>query len=696
MKCRLLALLVAACLCIGLAPNFIPQALAADFDTSGWVWPVKAVDAPTNASNQDLYCKTMYRAYYTDHQAIDITDYTGYTYAVRAAKSGTVAIVYSGCVNYSGAGSGGVSCAVKGCYPTKNGSYHSNTITYDGKTFCNYGFGNGVVIDHNGGVDRSEYAHMSSVVVSPGQYVQAGEIIGYMGSAGASTGKHLDFVIKHNYGNGLVRVNNNPVGDVVLKNVNLWNGVDVIAYADEPSVEVAPVDPFLWEHYAARQDTSQQTNAVLAQKLTMNNGQSASTVTEVGIFLYSSQSEDSLLASKLENPIPTDDSTIHMWYDVNNELGLILTPGTTYYYRFYADGNYTEWYSFTTAGQPEPEYLTVTLDLSGGSCGVTEITVIYGQTYGELPIPTKEHNNFLYWCDNKGHIISANTVVELTGSQTIYATWSAKYYNLSFQTNGGIALEEQSIRYRTQVELSEYVTIREGFTFTGWYTDSALTELAEQITMTEDLTLYAGWNAEQADEPTDPEETKPTEPSEPTEPVPTVEFTDVDKDAWYAAPVNWAVSKGVTNGVGDGKFGPDQQCTRAQVVTFLWRAAGSPEPSSGTNPFTDVKADAYYYKAVLWAVEKGITTGTSATTFSPDASCTRAQVATFLWRAQGQPKAEKAGQTFTDVPAGQYYYNAVLWAVENGVTNGMGDGKFAPDATCTRGQIVTFLYRALA
>ena len=172
-------------------------------------------------------------------------------------------------------------------------------------------------------------------------------------------------------------------------------------------------------------------------------------------------------------------------------------------------------------------------------------------------------------------------------------------------------------------------------------------------------------------------------------------FIDVPNGAWYLQPVFWAVSKGITNGIDATHFDPNGTCTRAQIVTFLWRANGSPKPASGSNPFTDVPAGQWYTDAVLWAVEKGITTGTSATTFSPDARCTRGQVATFLWRAQGKP-ASGGQNIFTDVAADAYYSNAVLWAVEKGITNGMGDGTFAPDATCVRGQIVTFLYRAMA
>ena len=171
----------------------------------------------------------------------------------------------------------------------------------------------------------------------------------------------------------------------------------------------------------------------------------------------------------------------------------------------------------------------------------------------------------------------------------------------------------------------------------------------------------------------------------------TLDFADVPTDAYYYEAVKWAAKKGITGGIGNGLFGPNQPCTRAQIVTFLWRAAGSPEPKTMSS-FADVSMDAYYAKAVAWAVENGITTGTGDGKFSPDATCTRAQSVTFLFRAIGKLVDSKA--EFSDVLTNSYYANAVAWAVENGVTNGIGDGLFGPDNSCTRAQIVTFLFRA--
>ena len=168
-------------------------------------------------------------------------------------------------------------------------------------------------------------------------------------------------------------------------------------------------------------------------------------------------------------------------------------------------------------------------------------------------------------------------------------------------------------------------------------------------------------------------------------------YRDVSKDSYYYDAVQWASDKGITNGVADGVFAPDWVCTRGQIVTFLWRSVGSPAPKTAEMPFADVAEDAYYAQAVLWAVENGITKGTSETTFSPDQTCTRAHAVAFLYRLAGSPAV--TGSSFQDVAADAYYNAAVAWAVQQGITNGTSETTFSPDETCTRAQIVTFLYR---
>lgn len=178
------------------------------------------------------------------------------------------------------------------------------------------------------------------------------------------------------------------------------------------------------------------------------------------------------------------------------------------------------------------------------------------------------------------------------------------------------------------------------------------------------------------------------------DPATTPGFTDVKPGDWFYDAVQWAVENDITSGTSATKFSPNAPCTRGQIATFLWRAAGEPEPISRQMPFTDVAEGSYCEKAVLWAVENDITTGTSATTFSPNAPCNRAQCVTFLWRSQGKTAAVGANP-FADVPSGQYYTDPVLWAVEHEITSGTSATTFSPNANCSRAQIVTFLYRCM-
>jgi len=240
---------------------------------------------------------------------------------------------------------------------------------------------------------------------------------------------------------------------------------------------------------------------------------------------------------------------------------------------------------------------------------------------------------------------------------------------LNFVSNGGSTVADVSTAGGETVDLSAYTPTRAGYLFAGWYSDAALTRRVTSVTLTGDVTVYAKWTRSSA-------------------------FTDVPDGAYYAGAVAWAVESGVTNGKAGALFAPDGACTRAETVTFLWRAMGSPEPTSAACPFADVSRDAYYCKAVLWAVEKGITKGIGAAAFRPNAAVTRAQVVTFLWRAAGSPAAA-AANPFTDVGSGLYYTDAVVWAVREKIALGTTAAAFSPAQTCTRAQIVTFLWRQL-
>jgi hypothetical protein len=230
-------------------------------------------------------------------------------------------------------------------------------------------------------------------------------------------------------------------------------------------------------------------------------------------------------------------------------------------------------------------------------------------------------------------------------------------------------------------------------TYTCQVCSATKTEEIAKLEDTTTLPTVPSKKPDSSDTSEEPSE-EPTEPEEPgTGETETPVFTDVPEDTWYSGAVAWAVQYGITKGTTDTTFSPEEDCTRAQVVTFLWRVAGCPEPTTTENPFTDVVEDNDYYKAILWAAENGITTGTGDGTFSPDDSCTRAQIVTFLWRASGKPETDDTDVSFTDVSEGQYYSDAVAWAASKEITNGVGDGLFDTTGICNRAQVVTFLYR---
>ncbi|MBQ2942421.1 MAG: S-layer homology domain-containing protein [Clostridia bacterium] len=279
----------------------------------------------------------------------------------------------------------------------------------------------------------------------------------------------------------------------------------------------------------------------------------------------------------------------------------------------------------------------------------------------------------------------------------------APTFTVTFDSMGGSRVKSiKNLRYGEGIEEPEPPE-RDGYTFKRWCEDEEC-EVAfifkdetnangGYARITDDITLYAKWEkniVENEEKPEESEKESVTEKEEEKEKSP---FSDVAKGEYYYKPVLWAVENGITGGTSATAFSPDTVCTRAQVVTFLHRMVASPEPAAISMPFTDVSEDSYYYKPVKWALGSKITGGTSEETFSPDASCTRAQALTFLWRTCGQPEAENRSNPFNDVSSGSYYYEAVLWAVESGISGGTSEETFSPDAPCTRAQVVTFLYR---
>ena len=374
------------------------------------------------------------------------------------------------------------------------------------------------------------------------------------------------------------------------------------------------------------------------------------------------------------------------------------------------DGNVTcKVTTESTAAPPAVTKFTVTFDANGGSVSPETMETDENGKLSELPTPTRDGCTFDGWYDAKdgGSKVSADKTY--TESTTIYAHWtknssgggssgggssgggssggggggvSAPTYSVTAPDkteNGKVTISPKNASEGTEVTVK--VTPDSGYALEGLTVtdkDGKTLKLTDKgsgvytFTMPAGkVTVEAGFRADAA-EPVNP-------------------FVDVSGGAYYEDAVLWTVREGITSGTTATTFSPGASCTRAQMVTFLWRAAGSPK-ASGSNPFRDVSADTYYYDAVLWAVENGITSGISADAFAPDAMVTRAQTVTFLYRAAGSPAAA-SGSSFSDVRSDAYYADAVFWAVEKGITSGTAAAAFSPDADCTRAQIVTFLYR---
>ena len=258
---------------------------------------------------------------------------------------------------------------------------------------------------------------------------------------------------------------------------------------------------------------------------------------------------------------------------------------------------------------------------------------------------------------------------------------------VTFDGNGGTPSVGSMTTTNQKLTSLPSASRRGSYSFDGWYTEkSGGTKITTDTAFSANTTVYAHWTYTGGYTP-------PVRPC-PAEDVPAKYpgFVDAPASSYFYEAVMWAVESGVTTGVSANRFDPNGVCTRAQAVTFLWRAAGSPAPRSRAMPFTDVPVGSYYYDAVLWAVENGITKGTSNTTFSPNDTCSRAQIVTFLWRSEKSPAAGTANP-FADVKSTAYYAGAVLWAVREDITRGTTNTTFSPDADCTRAQIVTFLWR---
>ena len=396
-------------------------------------------------------------------------------------------------------------------------------------------------------------------------------------------------------------------------------------------------------------------------------------------------------------------SASHAKAVVGTEICLTATPNKGYHFKewevmsggvtikdnkFIMPNDNVEVKAIFEKDAPAPTEYTITYDLAGGTAeGNPDTYTIETRTF-TLTNPTKSGYTFTGW-SGTGLTGEDNLTVTIqkgsTGNRSYTAHWryngggssGYSYYTIKATAGtGGSISPSGSISVREGRDQTFTITPDKGYAVANVKIDGKSIGAVKSYTFEnvrrthtiEVIFMKANGNPQ------------------------TGVFVDVATGSYYEDAVDWAVENGITQGTDDTHFSPDGICTRAQAVTFLWRAAGSPEPKTNTMPFTDVNAGSYYYDAVLWAVENGITKGTSDTTFSPNMTCSRAQIVAFLWRSEKSPAAGTANP-FADVKSTAYYADAVLWAVREDITKGTTNTTFSPDADCTRAQIVTFLWR---
>ena len=367
-----------------------------------------------------------------------------------------------------------------------------------------------------------------------------------------------------------------------------------------------------------------------------------------------------------------------------------------------ADANYNA----ITSAEVE---ITITKATPTGEPKYTEITTS-GKTLADAALTLdgstlKPNTGTLEWVNDKGNALPGDTKVEantsykwrFTPADANYTTLtgSIELYHKSSSGGGGWYYTYHTIKATAgangSISPSGWTSVREGWDQTFTITPDKGYAVAKVLVDGKSVGAVTSYTFKNVTKDHTIEAVFMKSNGNPQTGV----FVDVPENSYYEEAVDWAEENGITQGTDDTHFSPNDICTRAQAVTFLWRTAGSPAPKSTTMPFTDIPTGSYYYNAVLWAVENDITQGTSGSTFSPDAICSRAQIITFLWRSEKSPAAGTANP-FVDVKSTAYYADAVLWAVKKGVTMGTTSTTFSPDADCTRAQIVTFLWRTMA
>ena len=340
---------------------------------------------------------------------------------------------------------------------------------------------------------------------------------------------------------------------------------------------------------------------------------------------------------------------------------------------------------------PVPTEFTITFNGNGGTPSVTSMTTI-DQKLPELPTATHSGRySFDGWYTAASGGTKITTATVFYENTTVHAHWT--YIGGGGSSGGGGGYTYHTIRaisgLNGSVSPSGWTSVRHGWDQTFTITPDKGYAVAKVLVDGKSVGSVKSYTFKNVTKDHTIEVVFMKANGNPQTGV----FVDVPEGSYYEEAVDWAVEKGITTGTGNNYFTPDGICTRAQAVTFLWRVAGSPTPKTEAMVFEDVLDGSYYYEAVLWAVENGITVGTSATTFSPELTCSRAHIVTFLWRAANSPSV-KMDNPFTDVAGDAYYNDAVLWAVKHKITVGTTLSTFSPDEGCTRAQIVTFLYRA--
>ena len=479
----------------------------------------------------------------------------------------------------------------------------------------------------------------------------------------------------------------------------------------------APVSAASWEGPSATNIT--ESNAYLSGKV--NFSQTMNT-TQVGVRIYDSSNTRIALKDEYVNYNTT---YVNIWYDVTGELGIYLKSGQSYKFQFYTISNGKEYWSpiisFATAHTHN--YASKVVQPTCTVQGYTIYTCSCGNSYKDSYVNALGHSYSGGACTRCGQkdpnytqtsgvrYVLSDGVLTVSGSGECTNAWMNNYspnnvtkivIGSGITSIGKAAF--QGCAYVKSVDIANGVTkICRGAFTQCWALESVIiptsvntiemTAFGNAISgSTMNDVYYCGSAAQWGRISIGEHNDSLLKASFHYNYDPNMSFTDVAAGSYCYDAVQWAVANGITNGTDATHFSPNAGCTRGQVVTFLWRAAG--EPTVGGNVgFVDVAPGSYCYEAVKWAVANGITKGTDATHFSPNATCTHGQVVTFMYRAEGEP-AVGGNVGFVDVAAGSYCYNAVQWAVANGITKGTDATHFSPNATCTRGQVVTFLYRA--